>query len=340
MKKIGIIGATGYTGEELLRVLVQHEFVEVVFATSEKDKDMSLATLFPHLPAYKNMRFCSAQEASELDVNLVFLCLPAGESARWAQVFLAKKTKVIDLGADFRFKDPTLYKKWYDMDHLAPELLKNAVYGLPEWNRETIKNANIVANPGCYPTSVLLAVLPLIKEGLITNETIIVDSKSGVSGAGKSPGKTTHFVQVNENFTPYKAGRVHRHVGEMEQELTKCAGAEIQVVFTPQLIPITRGLYSTIYVKTKKQITKEQILNTFNHTYQEEPFVQVVKDGFPSVKMAAFTNYCFIGAETVPDSSTVILFSAIDNLGKGASTQAIQNMNIILNFPETTGLLS
>jgi len=340
MKKIGIIGATGYTGEELLRVLVQHEFVEVVFATSEKDKDLSFATLFPHLPAYKNMHFCSAHEASEFDMDLVFLCLPAGESARWAQVFLAKNVKVIDLGADFRFKDPTLYKKWYDMDHLAPELLKKVVYGLPEWNRETIKNANIVANPGCYPTSVLLAVLPLIKEGLLTNETIIVDSKSGVSGAGKSPAKTTHFVQVNENFTPYKAGRVHRHVGEMEQELSKCAGEDIQVIFTPQLIPITRGLYSTIYVKTKKQITKEQILNTFNHAYQDEPFVHVVKDGFPSIKMAAFTNNCFIGAETVPDSSTVILFSAIDNLGKGASTQAIQNMNIMLSFPETTGLLS
>ncbi len=340
MKKIGIIGATGYTGEELLRVLGRHELVEVELVTSEKEKDQPLAAVFPHLPAYKNKHFISAQQASELSVDLVFFCLPAGESSKWARVFLSKNAKVIDLGADFRFTNVNNYKKWYDMDHLAPELLDNAVYGLPEWNREDIKKTNIVGNPGCYPTSVLLAVLPLLKQGLLTDDIIIADSKSGVSGAGKAPAKTTHFVQVNENLSPYKVGRVHRHVGEMEQELTKCAGKETRIIFTPHLLPVTRGLFSTIYVKTKAQKTKQQILNIYHKFYQDETFVHVVEDGYPAIKMAAYTNYCFLGAETVPDSSTVILFSAIDNLGKGASTQAVQNMNIMLGFPETTGLLS
>ncbi|MBN2413218.1 N-acetyl-gamma-glutamyl-phosphate reductase [candidate division KSB1 bacterium] len=340
MKKIGIIGATGYTGEELLKVLVQHDSVEVDFVTSEKDKDRPLATIYPHLPAYKNKFFISAQQASELSVDLVFLCLPAGESANLAEIFLSKNVKVIDLGADFRFKDPEIYKKWYNMDHATPELLDKAVYGLPEWYREDIKKSNIVGNPGCYPTGVLLAVLPLLKKHLLSDDMIIADSKSGVSGAGKAATSTTHYVNVNENLSPYKAGRTHRHVGEMEQELTKCAGRETRISFTPHLLPVTRGLFSTIYVKTKQQKTKQHILDIMESAYRDEPFVHVVEEGYPSIKMAANTNYCFIGAETVPDSNTVILFSAIDNLGKGASTQAIQNMNLMLGFPETKGLLT
>ena len=340
MKKIGIIGATGYTGEELLRVLVRHESVQVKFVTSEKDKGKLLSVIYPHLPAYKNKQFISAAEATENPVDLVFLCLPAGESAKLAKIFLSQNVKVIDLGADFRFKDPQIYKKWYFMEHLTPELLDDAVYGLPEWYREEIKKANIVGNPGCYPTSVLLAVIPLIQDGIIKNDSIIVDSKSGVSGAGKAPTKTTHYVQTNENLSPYKAGRVHRHVGEMEQELSKISGTKEQVVFTPHLTPLTRGLYSTIYVKTKSNMAKQQVLNVLENAYKDEPFVHVLHDMIPSVKMAANTNNCFIGAETVADSNTVILFSAIDNLGKGASTQAVQNMNIMLDLPETMGLLS
>ncbi len=340
MKKIGIIGATGYTGEELLRALVRHDSVEVAFVTSEKDKDRPLSAIYPYLPVYQNKRFISAQQASELSVDLVFLCLPAGESAKWAEIFLSKNIKVIDLGADFRFKDPGIYKKWYNMEHVAPELLADAVYGLPEWNREEIKKSNIVGNPGCYPTSVLLAVLPLLKQDLLTEDLIIADSKSGVSGAGKAASSTTHYVNVNENLSPYKAGRAHRHVGEMEQELTKCAGRETTILFTPHLLPVTRGLFSTIYVKTKQQKTKRQILDIYKAVYREEPFVHIVEDGYPAIKMAAHTNYCFIGAEPAPDSTTLILFSAIDNLGKGASTQAVQNMNLMLGFPETKGLLT
>ncbi|HPG41622.1 MAG TPA: N-acetyl-gamma-glutamyl-phosphate reductase [bacterium] len=338
-KQIGIIGATGYTGEELLRCLALHPQAEVAFVTSEKEAGASLASVYPHMPLYKDLQLITAQQAAARAVDLVFLCLPAGESAPLARAFVAKNIKVVDLGADFRFSDPAVYKAWYGMEHPAPDLLDRSVYGLPEWNRDKIRSAAIVGNPGCYPTSVQLAVLPFLKAGLLADAAIIVDSKSGVSGAGKSPTKTTHFVSVNENLSPYKAGRRHRHVGEMETHLQNFSGQKADIIFTPHLTPITRGMLSTIYVQTKTVMDKAQVLQVLKDAYTSEPFVHVLQEDYPSMKMAANSNYCFLGAEA-PGGKTIILFSAIDNLGKGASSQAIQNMNIMLGLPEESGLLT
>ncbi len=337
-KTIGIVGATGYTGEELLKNLTNHPDVTVDFVTSEKESGNPLSDVFPHLPYYKDLTFISAKAATKKQVDLVFLCLPAGESVKLAPDFLTQNIKVIDLGADFRFNNAQDYETWYHMQHSAPVLLSKAAYGLPEWFRDQIADAKIVGNPGCYPTTVLTAVLPLLKEHILAEGPIIVDSKSGVSGAGKSPNKTTHYVQVNENFSPYKVGRVHRHVGEMEHILSRTAKHPVQVIFTPHLTPITRGMFSTIYVNTYSKRETQDILDIFEQYYTNEPFVHVLP-GIPDIKMAANTNYCFLGAQSVPETHTVILYSAIDNLGKGASTQAIQNMNLMLGIPETTGLI-
>ena len=339
MKKIGIIGATGYTGEELLRVLTRHSDVSVAFVTSEQETGTSLANFFPHLPHYKDMTFRSAQEAVDIDVDLVFLCLPPGHSAKWAKPFVEKFVKVIDLGADFRYDDAQTYKQWCGIDHPHPELLEGIAYGLPEWNRDKIKKARIVSNPGCYPTTVLLALIPFLKAGVLANEPVLVDSKSGISGAGSSPTKTTHFGEIHESFSAYKPGRVHRHVGEMEQELSKHANKKIQVVFTPHLAPMFRGLFSTIYVRLQSRMEQPYLLHILTDAYANEPFVIVLDEKLPAAKMATHSNYCFLSVTTVTDSDVAILFSTIDNLGKGASWQAVQNMNLMLGFPEQEGLV-
>lgn len=339
MKKIGIIGATGYTGEELLRVLTRHPNVSVAFVTSEQETGTSLEKIFPHLPHYKNMTFRSAQEVVDNDVDLVFLCLPPGYSAKWAKPFVEKSVKVIDLGADFRYADAATFKHWCGIEHPFPKLLEGVVYGLPEWNRDAIKNAQIVSNPGCYPTTVLLALIPLLKANVLAQEPIIIDSKSGISGAGSSPSKTTHFGEIHESFSAYKPGRVHRHVGEMEQELSKHAQRKIQVVFTPHLVPMFRGLYSTIYVRLQPKMDRADMLNILTEAYVHESFVIVLDEKLPAAKMATHSNFCFLSVATVEDSDVAILFSTIDNLGKGASWQAIQNMNLMLGFPEQMGLI-
>ncbi len=339
MKRIGIIGATGYTGEELLRVLAHHPEIKVSFASSEQEQGQPISKLFPQFPRYRDMRFCSAEQATSIPVDLVFLCLPAGHSAKWAKPFLEHSVKVIDLGADFRYDTAASYERWCGSPHPDPELLHDMVYGLPEWNREKIKAAAIVSNPGCYPTTVLLAVLPLLKADVIADSQIVVDSKSGISGAGASPSKTTHFGTIHENFSAYKPGRTHRHVGEMEQELSKMAGRPFRVVFTPHLTPMFRGLFSTIYVRLKSSMDQAKLIALLTEAYSNEPFVHLLDQALPASKMANHTNFCFLSATTVPESEIAILFSTIDNLGKGASWQAVQNMNIMLGFPETMGVL-
>ncbi len=210
---------------------------------------------------------------------------------------------------------------------------------MPEWNRDAIKNAQIVSNPGCYPTTVLLALIPFLKANVLAEETIIIDSKSGISGAGSSPSKTTHFGEIHESFNAYKPGRVHRHVGEMEQELSKHAQRKIRVVFTPHLAPMFRGLFSTIYIRLKSKMNRSDVLNILTEAYANEPFVMVLDEKLPAAKMATHSNFCFLSLATVADSDMAILFSTIDNLGKGASWQAIQNMNLMLSFPEQAGLV-
>jgi N-acetyl-gamma-glutamyl-phosphate reductase len=339
ISQIGIVGATGYTGEELLRVIVRHPQAELAFATSEQEQGQSLAKVFPHLPRYHDRVFCSAQESLDRQADFVFLCTPAGQSAKWAEQFLAKKVKVVDLGADFRFYQSQDYERWYGQPHPFPALLTETVYGLPEWNRDAIKNACVVGNPGCYPTSALLGILPFIQAGIVADGSIVIDAKSGVSGAGKSPSRTTHYVEVNESLNAYKPGRAHRHVGEMEQELGKLAGHPVQIVFTPHLTPMSRGLFSTIYFNMKKTLTSKELLAVLSEAYEDEPFVHVLEEGLPTTKMALHSNHCFLSAEVVTESNMAMVFSAIDNLGKGASWQAVQNMNLMLGFPEEMGLI-
>jgi len=337
MKKIGIIGATGYTGEELLKIFLKHDEVEVAYVTSEKEAGNSLSSVFPYLPEYHHLDFISAQQALQVDADLVFLCLPAGESVKLARPLFEQGIRVIDLGSDFRFHQPDVYSEWYHMPHLDPDLLALAAYGLTEWYRDEVRDAAIIGNPGCYPTCSLLPLLPLVQADLLTSAPIIIDAKSGVSGAGKSLKPETHFCSVNESFSAYKIGRVHRHVGEMEKEV-KAVGSAKQIVFTPHLTPLTRGMFSTIYVQLKEQKSKDELLQILNDLYENEHFVHVL-DKAPSIKMAQNTNNCFMSVETVPDSDYVVLLSTIDNLSKGASGQAVQNMNVMLGFDETKGLL-
>lgn len=336
--KVGIIGGTGYTGEELLKTLARHDGVEVVFATSERSAGVLVAETFPQLQHFQERRFCTAKESLDRDVDLVFICLHAGESALWAKKFLQRNVRVIDLGSDFRFRDPSAYDEWYNMRHPHPELLPEAVYGLTEWHRSDIAGARVVGNPGCYPTSVLLPLLPFVNADLVADAPVIVDSKSGVSGAGKKASDVTHFCSVNENLSPYKVGRVHRHVGEMEKELG-VLGGDYKIVFTPHLTPLTRGMLSTIYFQLARNLSKSELLELLNDTYEHEPFVHVMDDRLPDMKLAQNSNFCFIGLEKPDDVNSVILVSAIDNLGKGASTQAVQNMNCMFGFNETRGLL-
>jgi N-acetyl-gamma-glutamyl-phosphate reductase len=338
MKKIGIFGATGYTGEEIMRLLVRHPHTQVSFLTSEQESGSPVSKVYPHLTQYRDMQFISAADAAGQNADLVFLCLPAGQSAQRANEFYKRNIKIVDLGADFRFRNPEAHQQWNRNAHPYPELLRQVVYGLPEWNREQICQAQLVSNPGCYPTSVLLAVLPFIKSGLLTGDPLIVDSKSGISGAGAALSKTTQFGEIHENFSPYKPGRVHRHVGEMEQELSQMAGHAVTVVFTPHLTPMFRGMLSTIYFKTKTPLSTDNLLGVLHNIYRDEPFIQILTGRLPATKLAGYSNYCFLSVESVPGTNTAILFSAIDNLGKGASGQAVQNMNLMLGFPETTGL--
>ena len=338
-KKIGIVGATGYTGEELLRVLARHTGVEVAFVTSEKEQGQPVQQIFPQLPAYRGLLFISASAATSQSADLVFLCLPAGESAPLAQPFIDNGAKIVDLGSDFRFYNADVYEQWYGKKHPAPALLDETVYGLPEWNRERIRGARYVGNPGCYPTSVLLALLPFYRQGIPADGALVIDSKSGVSGAGKVPNRITHYVEVNENIKAYKPGRSHRHVGEIEQELSRFADQAVNILFTPHLVPMSRGIFSTIYMPLRQHADKEELLRILHSAYDQEPFVHILDTTIPSTAMAANSNNCFLGVDRVESANHAILFSAIDNLGKGASWQAVQNMNIMLGFDEKAGLI-
>lgn len=338
MIRVGILGVTGYTGEELLRLLSRHPSVELAAATSEQEKGKRLEEIYPFFPVFGNLQICSAEESLAVPMDAVFLCLPAIESARWAKEFFEKKVRVIDLGADFRFPDAAEYEKWYKTAHPCPELLSRSVYGLTEWYRAEIRQAAIVGNPGCYPTATLLGLIPLLQAGWLAEEAIVVDAKSGVSGAGKTPSKTTHYVEANENVNAYKAGRSHRHVGEIDQELRRFSATAHPVIFTPHLVPQSRGLYASIYCKLNGVHTTAELNQVLRNAYAQEPFVKVIHPTLPGTRMALNSNFCFLAAEAVANTSYAMIFSAIDNLGKGAAGQAVQNMNCMFGFEETTGL--
>lgn len=341
MLRVAICGGSGYTGSELLRILSSHPEIEITAVTSEKSAGKSPADLFPALHRYANLKFETLDKKALVDkADLFFMALPHGASQEAGDYFHGMGKKVIDLSADYRLTDPDIYEQWYKTPHKYQDTLKKAVYGLPEIHRNEIKGASLIANPGCYPTSVILGTAPLIKAGLIDAGSIIIDSKSGATGAGRKADVALSFCEVNEGFKAYGIG-VHRHTPEIEQELSLAAGKGITVNFTPHLLPISRGILSTIYADHTGQGGFEQVHSTLMDAYEHEPFVHVLPPGqYPNLIHVRSTNECHIGCALNERSGTVVIVSVIDNIVKGASGQAVQNMNIICGFPETTALRS
>lgn len=337
MLKVAIVGATGYTGEEIVKILCRHSGVKITALSAIIDKPTKMSDVFPSL-AGKCDVVCK-----ELDVNevakacdLVFLALPHKVSMKFVPQFLKKGKKVIDLSADYRLPSK-IYQKWYGAEHADEENLKTAVYGLPELYRDAIGKASLIANPGCYPTSIILPSVPLIKEGLVKPDTIIADSKSGVTGAGRKAAIPLCYSEVNENFKAYKIN-AHQHKPEINQELSKLTNKVVDLVFVPHLAPMNRGILSTIYFKLKKEMTAKDLVNVYRKFYRNEPFIRVSSEGLPQVRDVVNTNFCDIGVSVTGLMCVVV--SCIDNLTKGAAGQAVQNMNIICNFDEKEGLMS
>ncbi len=337
MIRVGIYGVSGYAGFEVFRLLQRHPGVEIAFAASESGAGSSLAQLFPTVEDFPVVGFA---EAPLDQVDAVFLALPHGVSAPLARQALAAGVRVIDLSADFRLKDPAVYARWYHETHPAPDLLPEAVYGLTEWNRPAIRSARLVANPGCYPTATLLALLPLAHAGAIGAGPIIVDAKSGVSGAGRKPSLTTHFVEVDENLSPYNIGRSHRHLPEIEQMLGTAHHALGPLVFSPQLLPVARGILATIYIPLASGWTEGMVRDLLVETYSREPFVKVLPPGaLATLRHSVGTNRCVLSVTGVPEAGLIIVTASIDNLIKGAAGQAVQNLNVMFGLEETAGLL-
>ncbi|MEJ2057650.1 MAG: N-acetyl-gamma-glutamyl-phosphate reductase [Desulfofustis sp.] len=339
MLRTAIVGASGYTGGELARLLCSHPFATLTAATSRQYDGQALAQVFPHLGGRVDL-ICRDMAVEEIidQADFIFCAVPHKTAMNVVPAFLEAGKKVVDLSADFRIKDVEVYERWYQ-PHTAAELLGEAVYGLPELYREEVRSANLVANPGCYPTSITLALAPLLKADLIDTGSIIIDSKSGVSGAGRGATVGTLFCEVTEGFKPYKVGGVHRHVPEIEQNLSLLAGQSVKVVFTPHLLPISRGILSTIYVDLKQRVAFAELHDTYHRLYRDEPFVRLLEPGAqPATQYVRGTNYCDIALTIEERTGRLIIISAIDNVVKGASGQAVQNMNLMCGFEETAGL--
>lgn len=340
MLNCSIVGATSFTGNELIRILARHPRARIAVLTTRSGEKIYARDLVPALGKASELvieQYDFKKVARSSDV--VFLTLPHTEAAKVASDFYDHGKVVIDLSADFRLKQEKLYKEWYGEPHPKKNLLRAAVYGLPEVYRGKIRTANLIANPGCYPTGAILGLAPLLKNGLILTENIVIDSKSGVSGAGKKLSQGTQFCEVNENFGAYKVNR-HQHTPEMEQVLSEVAGESMDITFVPHLLPLTRGILSTIYARKKKGVKKEKIAKAFQVFADSEPFITFLGlDRFPSLKDVQGTNFCSIGVAVDSRSDQVIVITAIDNLVKGASGQAVQNMNIRFGFPEESGLV-
>jgi len=337
MIRVGVFGASGYAGFETVQLLKNHPAAELVFATSESSAGQSLSDIYP-VPW--NIPLAPVAEATLEQVEAVFCCLPHGASM--PTVISARKAgvRVIDLSADFRLADAELYRHWYQVPHESPALLNEAVYGLTEVNRDQVRAATLLANPGCYPTSVLLALYPLLKAGLLDPAApIIADSKSGVSGAGRKPALKTHFVEINENLAPYNIGRSHRHVPEMVQTIDRLGGSGERLIFSPHLAPVSRGMLSTVYVSLVQDVTPEAAHRLFTGTYAREPLVWVLpSDHLATIGHTRRTNRCAISITPV-NPRQLILVSSIDNLGKGAAGQAVQNFNVMFGLEESAGLV-
>jgi len=332
--KVAVLGATGFTGEKLVKVLLGHPKAEVVYLASQTPKPVAYSQLFPGFKGKTSLKCepLDVKKAAKVS-DVVFLSLPHTVSMKFAPYLLGKGKTVIDLSADYRLKDTAVYKKYYKVSHKDKVNLKKAVYGLAEINKKQVKKARLIANPGCYPTSIILALYPLLKEGLV-EARVIADSKSAISGAGR---KTAAKCDCENNFWAYKAF-VHQHAPEISSVLESSAGKKIKLLFVPQVASFKAGIYSTVYVSFKKKVTEGLIKKIYNKYYKSCPFVRLCK-GLPELKKSAGTNFCDIGFVLGPDKKSGLVVSAIDNLIKGAAGSAVQNMNIICGFKETTGLL-
>jgi len=334
---VGIVGASGYTGAELLRLCAQHPHLDVRVATGDSQAGTRIADLYPSLAAaYGDQPFEALDPAACDGLDLVFLGLPHGESQAVVPELRGRVGKVVDLGADFRLRDPELYPRWYGEPHRAPDLLDGFVYGLPELFRDEIRTADAVAAPGCYVTAATLALAPLLRAGLAEPTGIVVDAACGVSGAGRGLKPTTAFCAVDEDFTAYGL-LTHRHTPEIEQNLTRVAGAPAQVLFTPHLAPMNRGILATCYARPTGPVSADEVAATVRKAWVDEPFV-VVTGGSPSTKATLGSNVAHVGATADDRTGWLVALGAIDNLTKGSSGQAIQCANLMLGLPEGTGL--
>lgn len=342
MIKVAIAGARGYTGRELIRILLAHPETEITSLTARMEgSPQKISEIFPSLLGQTDLE-CTDFGVEEIakKSDLIFLALPHRTSLKFVPKLLELGKRVIDLSADFRFDDVETYEEWYGPEHTpqSKSLFREAVYGLPELYRDKIKDARLVANPGCYPTGVILGLAPLLREGLASGEPIVVDSKSGISGAGRAPELGTHYPECNESVKAYNIGS-HRHMPEMAQELTKLAKSPIKVSFVPHLVPMNRGILNTMYVSISNEIDQARVLELYRNFYRDEPFVRVLEgDLLPETKNCTGSNYCDIGIRVDDQTGMVIAVSALDNLVKGGSGQAVQNMNIMCGLDETSGL--
>lgn len=338
--KVAVAGASGYAGGELLRILITHPKVKVVAATSEKSAGKPVWTSFPSLSGLTELTLESLDpEEIAKKADIVFLALPHKSSSSAAAIIYDEGKKLIDLSADLRLKNEEVYEKWYGEKHSYPELLKKSVFGLTEINLDKIKKADVIANPGCYPTGAILGLAPLVEKGIISLKGIVIDSKSGVSGAGRSLDLACLYSEANEGVRAYKVG-VHRHTPEMEQELSILAGGKISLSFTPHMVPMDRGILSTIYSDIKKDISEQELLSLYKKYYSGKTFIRILEQGrFPYTKDVRGSNFCDIGLKIDNRVGKIIIITAIDNLGKGAAGQAVQNMNVMMGLEETEGLL-
>ena len=339
MIKAGIIGATGYAGNEIVRLLLGHKDVEVAWYGSRSYIDQKYADVYQNFFKLVDAKCMDDNmEALADEVDVIFTATPQGLCASLINEKILSKAKVIDLSADFRIKNVKIYEEWYKIEHKAPQFIEEAVYGLPELNREKIKGARLIANPGCYPTCSTLSIYPLLKEGLIDPDTIIIDAKSGTSGAGRGAKVDNLYCEVNENMKAYGVAS-HRHTPEIEEQLGYASGENVTISFTPHLVPMNRGILATEYATLKKDVTGEEVKAIYDKYYADEKFVRVLDEGVcPETKWVEGSNYVDIGFKLDPRTNRIVMMGAIDNLVKGAAGQAVQNMNLLFGLPESEGL--
>lgn len=338
MIRAGVLGATGYAGIELVRLLTAHKDVQLTMLVSQSFKGKPISEV------YQNLRGVNDIVCEELDVeeaakrcDVVFTALPHGASKEVIPQLFQRGLRVIDLSGDFRYNDPAVYEAWYGESHSSPELLAQSVYGLVELHREEIKKARLIGNPGCYTTCSILGLAPLVKHGMVSLSNIIIDAKSGVTGAGRSLALDYHFCECTENMKAYKIG-THRHTSEIEQELSLLAGSEIKLSFTPHLVPMKRGILATCYANLQKDVSREELVRLYQSFYKDEYFVRVYGQGLPETNHVAGSNFVDIGLEVDQRLGRVVVVSAIDNLFKGAAGQAVQNMNLLFGLDEREGI--